>query len=99
MVRRSRRFGFLGASCIHPSQLPILNEEFSPTAEEMAYATRVVQAHDEAIEAGCGSFALDGRMIDAPIALRARRLIARHAALKAKQVRAHSPATPGPPAT
>src|SRR5438034_9094669 len=51
--------------------------EFSPTAEEVAYATRVVQAHDEAIEAGCGSLALDGRMIDAPIALRARRLIAR----------------------
>src|SRR5712671_6546223 len=42
MVRRSRQYGFLGASCIHPGQVTIVNEEYSPSAEEVAYAKRVI---------------------------------------------------------
>src|SRR5206468_6364413 len=38
MVRRSRQFGFLGASCIHPGQVTIVNEEYSPSPEEVAHA-------------------------------------------------------------
>ena len=45
-TRRSRRFGFIGASRIHPSQVPILNEEFRPTAAEVDHARRVLAAYD-----------------------------------------------------
>ncbi|HEX2216337.1 MAG TPA: CoA ester lyase, partial [Xanthobacteraceae bacterium] len=47
-VRRSRRLGFLGASVIHPSQIPILNEEFAPSAVEVESAERIVAAYAEA---------------------------------------------------
>src|SRR4051812_9107423 len=43
MVRRSRRFGFLGAGCIHPGQVAIVNEEYSPSREEVELANRIVQ--------------------------------------------------------
>ncbi|MBN8900363.1 MAG: hypothetical protein J0H57_04955 [Rhodospirillales bacterium] len=63
-IRRSRRLGFLGASCIHPSNVPILNEEFAPTAEEVSHAERMVAAYDEALAAGRGSIEFEGKMID-----------------------------------
>jgi len=80
-VRRSRRFGFTGASCIHPLQVPILNELFSPSPEELEQAQRIVAALEQAARGGHGAAALDGRMIDAPIAARARRVIERHVAV------------------
>src|SRR6185295_4547282 len=43
MVRRSRQFGFMGAGCIHPGQVPIVNREYSPSVEEAAYARRVIE--------------------------------------------------------
>ena len=70
MVAQARRLGFRGAAVVHPSQVPILNAGFGPTAEELAWATRVVQA---AASAGEGAFRLDGRMVDRPVLLRARR--------------------------
>ena len=42
MVRRSRDFGFMGAGCIHPGQVTIVNEEYTPTAEEVEYACKVI---------------------------------------------------------
>jgi citrate lyase subunit beta/citryl-CoA lyase len=42
MVRRSRRFGFDGAGCIHPGQVTIVNEEYSPGTEEVAYARKII---------------------------------------------------------
>ena len=73
----ARDFGFDGASCIHPSVVPILNECFAPTAEEVAWAQKVVAANDEEAAAGRGAFMLDGRFIDAPIVTRAERLLER----------------------
>lgn len=84
MVRRSRQFGFMGASCVHPLQVAILNEEYSPSAEEVQRARRVVGEAASAVAAGRGSFALDGRMIDEPILRRARQLLERDAAIKAR---------------
>src|SRR5262249_58810715 len=52
MVRRSRKFGFMGAGCIHPGQVPIVNEEYSPTEAEVAYAKRVVDENAAAEAAG-----------------------------------------------
>ncbi|OGA23203.1 MAG: host specificity protein [Betaproteobacteria bacterium RIFCSPLOWO2_02_FULL_67_26] len=87
MVRRSRRFGFDGAGCIHPGQVTIVNEEYSPGAEEVAYARKVIQLDQEAAAAGRGSFQIDGKMIDIPVVVRAERLIRRHEAIKAREAR------------
>ena len=87
MVRRSRDFGFMGASCIHPGQVKIVNEEYTPSAEEVAYARKVIAANEEAKKQGRGSFALDGKMIDIPIVVRAERLIARYEAIKAREAK------------
>lgn len=73
----ARDFGFDGATCIHPSVVPILNECFAPTAEEVAWAQKVVVAHEQEIAAGRGAFMLDGRFVDAPIVTRAQNLLRR----------------------
>jgi citrate lyase subunit beta/citryl-CoA lyase len=85
MVRRSRRFGFMGAGCIHPGQVQIVNEEYSPSAKEVGHAERIIAGNAGAQAAGRASFALDGRMIDVPVVERARRLLERHAAIKARE--------------
>ncbi len=85
MVRRSRRFGFEGASCIHPSGVDILNEEMTPGAGEVDRARRIVSAYEAAEAAGTGAIAMDGRMIDVPVAERARRLLARNAVIEARE--------------
>jgi len=87
MVRRSRRFGFDGAGCIHPGQVKIVNEEYTPSAEEVAYARKVIQMDQEAQAAGRGSFQIDGKMIDIPVVVRAERLIRRHEAIKAREAK------------
>ncbi len=85
MVRRSRRFGFDGAGCIHPGQVTIVNEEYSPRPDEVAYAKKIIAMNDEATRSGRGSFALDGKMIDIPIIVRAQRLLKRHEAIQARE--------------
>jgi len=84
IVRRSAAFGFVGASAIHPSQVPVLNAGFSPSPEEVAEAERIVAADREARAQGRGSFALGGRMIDIPIVQRAEALLARARAIAAR---------------
>ena len=85
MVRRSRGFGFMGAGCIHPGQVAIVNEEYTPDSAEIAYAKRVVEENARSEAAGRGSFALDGQMIDIPVVERARRLLRRFAAIEARE--------------
>ena len=87
MVRRSRQFGFMGAGCIHPGQVPIVNEQYSPSAEEAAYARRVIEENAKAEAMGRASFAIDGRMVDVPVVTRAQRLLARLAAIEAREAR------------
>jgi len=83
-LRRSRRIGFMGASVIHPSQVPILNEEFAPHVEEVAHAERVVAAYEKATSEGVGAIVVDGTMIDVPVVERAQALLARHRAILAR---------------
>jgi citrate lyase subunit beta / citryl-CoA lyase len=85
MVQRSRQFGFLGASCIHPAQVTIVNELYSPSAEEVAHAKRIIEENARAKAAGRASFAIDGKMVDVPVVVRAERLLARHAAIRARE--------------
>ena len=74
-IRRSRKFGFTGASCIHPSQVPILNEEFGWSDAELDRARRMVAAYDAAKAQGLGAVAFEGKMIDVPVVERAEALI------------------------
>ncbi len=85
MVRRSRDFGFVGAGCIHPGQVTIVNEEYTPAQAEVEYARKVIALDKEAAASGRGSFSLDGKMIDIPIIVRAQRLIRRYEAIKARE--------------
>lgn len=76
---QARRLGFTGKSTFHPGQIDIINEVFSPTEGDVAYARRVVGAFEEAQAAGQGSIALGGQLIDLPIVERARRVLRLHA--------------------
>jgi citrate lyase subunit beta/citryl-CoA lyase len=81
IVRRSKRLGFVAASAIHPLQVPVLNEEFSPTAAEVERAQRMVAAYDAAFAQGLGAVQFEGAMIDVPVVQRAKNVIARAAAI------------------
>jgi len=87
MVRRSRQFGFMGAGCIHPGQVPIVNQQYSPSDEEVAYAKRIVEENAKHEAAGRASWSLDGKMIDVPVVVRAQRLLERHAAIRAREAK------------
>jgi len=87
MVRRARRFGFDGAGCIHPGQVKIVNEEYTPSEEEVAYARKVIKMDKEAQAAGRGSFQIDGKMIDIPVVVRAERLVRRYDAIKRREAK------------
>lgn len=81
-IRRSRALGFMGASVIHPSQIPILNEEFSPQPGEVERARRMLAAYEKAIAEGLGAITFEGKMIDVPLVRRAEALLARRAAIE-----------------
>ena len=72
----ARRLGFCGKSCVHPSQVALANELFMPSDEEIAAATRVLEASRRAASAGVGAFTVDGKMIDRPAIRRAERIVA-----------------------
>ena len=81
-AERARRFGFSGGTCIHPGLVTALNEAYTPKAEEVAYALKLIEADRKAAAEGRGSFTVDGKMIDIPVIDRARKLIARHEAIE-----------------
>ncbi len=72
----ARQMGYTGKFAIHPDQIDIINQAFSPSPEEVEYARQVVAAWDQAEAEGRGSVALEGRMIDVPVVRRAQKLLA-----------------------
>jgi citrate lyase subunit beta/citryl-CoA lyase len=82
---RGRRLGFAGKSLIHPDQIETINEVFSPSPAEVAYARRVVAAFAEAQAKGHGAVALDGKLLDPPIVDRARDTLLLHESISRKQ--------------
>jgi len=84
VVRRSRRLGFAGGFCIHPNQVDILNEEFSPDREQLAFAAELVDAYENALRQGMGAVTFRDKMIDQPVADRARALLAQAAMIATK---------------
>jgi citrate lyase subunit beta/citryl-CoA lyase len=72
---RAKRLGFTGKYVIHPGQIGPVNAVFSPAESQVAQARRVLSAWEGAQATGVGAVQLDGRMVDRPIAERARRTI------------------------
>jgi citrate lyase subunit beta/citryl-CoA lyase len=77
-TRFLKQIGFQGKLLIHPGQIAPVNEVFTPSAQEIAYAKRVIEAFDAAVKQGLASTPLDGKMVDTPVAERARRLLAQY---------------------
>ena len=71
----ARRLGYLGKSCIHPTQVPLANAVFRPTDAEIAHSLQVVQAAAEAVRKGVGAFTVNGKMVDAPFIRRAEAIL------------------------
>jgi citrate lyase subunit beta/citryl-CoA lyase len=71
--------------CIHPNQIPVVNRVFTPSAAEIAFAERVVDAFARAERAGSAAIQVDGKFIDYPIVYRAQRLLEKVAALRARE--------------
>ena len=90
-AREARALGFDGASCVHPSVVPILNRAFSPSGEEFDRASRLIAAAEEAKARGEGAFAFEGKMVDEPVVKRARALLERAGAGSARGPSGHSP--------
>jgi len=86
-VRRGRGMGFSGGSAIHPDQIPILNEGFTPTPAETDRARGIVAANDEAVAQGRGAFSYEGKMIDRPVLARALATLATVEAIAAAHSR------------
>jgi len=74
-AQRARRDGFTGMLAIHPAQVPIINAAFTPTPEEIAHAEAVVAVFEANPDAGVAS--LNGKMLDRPHLVQARKILAR----------------------
>jgi len=78
-VQRVKDMGFQGKLCIHPDQVPIVSQIFTPSAEQVARARKIVQAFKEAENSGSVAIQLDGQFIDYPFLYQAERVLAAHA--------------------
>lgn len=84
ILKRSKNLGFVGASCVHPSQVPVLNEEYGISDGEAERARRIVTAARVELTAGRAAFELDGSMVDIPVVRRAEQVLQRYEAIKAR---------------
>ena len=75
----ARSLGFDGKWCIHPTQIGVVNEVFSPTESEVEWEEKVVEAYEEASAAGRGTISVDGQMVDAASIKMARTILDRGA--------------------
>lgn len=75
-ARLSRSLGFLGKTCIHPSQVALANAVYQPTPAEIASALKVVDAAREADGQALGAYVVDGKMVDRPFVIRAQAIVA-----------------------
>jgi citrate lyase subunit beta/citryl-CoA lyase len=73
---RARDLGYFGKSCIHPRQLAVVHDVFTPNADELSWARRIVSALDEADRDGIAAIVVEGEFVDPAVAARARALLA-----------------------
>ncbi len=76
-TREARVMGYDGKLAIHPRQVDVIQQVFTPSKEEIQQAKRLIQAHDQQQAAGTGAFELDGRMVDMPIVRAAEAVLER----------------------
>ncbi|CAG0993417.1 (S)-citramalyl-CoA lyase [Anaerolineae bacterium] len=69
--------GFSGKQIIHPNQVPVVQEAFTPSEDAIAYARRIVETFEASQKEGKGAYALDGKMIDMPLLKNAQKVLAR----------------------
>jgi citrate lyase subunit beta / citryl-CoA lyase len=74
-VLEAKSLGFEGKGCIHPRQIQVVHEAFSPTKEEIEKAKKIVDAFEEAEKKGLGVVSLGSKMIDPPVVKRAHRIL------------------------
>lgn len=77
LAAEARRHGFDGATCVHPSVVPLLNDAFTPSPAELDEARRMIAEFEEHLREGRGAFTFNGQMVDEPVVERARRLLKR----------------------
>ncbi len=73
--RVAREFGFEGKGCVHPRQIPVVNEAFTPSVDEVEQARKVVLAYRKARAQGHGAVAVGSKMVDAPVVKRCLRTV------------------------
>ena len=71
------RLGFTGKISIHPNQIDVINDAFTPTSEQVAEAVALIEAFDQAQAEGRMAFSFNGQLVDAPHLNRAQALVAR----------------------
>ena len=76
-ARQAAAMGFAGKQLIHPAQVNPVQDAFTPDDEQIARALRITRAFEEHQRAGRGAFALDGKMVDAPVVKAAERVLER----------------------
>jgi len=81
-ARAARKLGFTGKAAIHPAQVPVIDEVFTPTGEEIAAARRLIEAYEGSSR---GAFALDGMMVDRPVIEAARSVLSRAESMRRAQ--------------
>lgn len=74
-ARRAKQMGFQGKQCVHPDQVGPGNDIFTPTQNEILFASRVIQAYEEAEAGGLGAIQLEGKVIDSPVVERSRHIL------------------------
>lgn len=72
---KARKIGFKGASGIHPAQIAIMNEVFSPATDDVNRAKRIVEAFQKSLSEGKAAVQLDGKMVDIPVYERAKKTV------------------------
>lgn len=87
LVRSASAIGYTGILCIHPRQVQMAYEALAPTPDDVTKARRIVEAFDASIAAGTGAIAVDGRMIDVPVAMQAKRVLAQAERAQSRDIR------------
>jgi len=83
----ARRLGYVGKVAIHPAQVEVIHNVFTPPAEVVAYQRKILTAFEEALAAGSASIGVDGRMVDYAVARVARTIIGRAEAAERAETR------------
>jgi citrate lyase subunit beta/citryl-CoA lyase len=73
----ARRLGYTGKVAIHPAQIAVIHEVFTPSVEEVAHHRRIIDEFEAALAAGTASISVDGKMVDYAVARVARLVLAR----------------------